>query len=296
MRTLLIGDMNRIDRLFQWLECSTEYFEVELILSENELESQYYSCPVEPLSALANCRRGYDIVFVCSNFYDKIKSILLAAGMDEDKIVSEQNICRYLSKGDIMSYYSRQIYNEFQTKYISDNVQAGEFTYGIPGIGFCLGGANLSIGKFCSISSEVEIMLGEEYREDWCTTYPFHNWMSEFQCVEGDKLKKDVFIGNDVWIAHGSTILSGVHIGNGSVIGANAVVTKDVEPYSIVGGNPAKLIKKRFDEETIKKLEDIQWWNWEKKYIYDAIPILQSNEIGRLFEYYDSVVRCGEEV
>ena len=120
--------------------------------------------------------------------------------------------------------------------------------------------------------------------------------MSEFQCVEGDKSKNDVFIGNDVWIAHGSTILSGVHIGNGSVIGANAVVTKDVEPYSIVGGNPAKLIKKRFDEETIKKLEDIQWWNWEKKYIYDAIPILQSNEIGRLFEYYDSVVRCGEEV
>ena len=88
--------------------------------------------------------------------------------------------------------------------------------------------------------------------------------MNEFQCVEGDKSKKDVVIGNDVWIAHGSTILSGVHIGNGSVIGANAVVTKDVEPYSIVGGNPAKLIKKRFDEETIKKLEDIQWWNWEK--------------------------------
>ena len=296
MRTLLIGDMNRIDRLFQWLECSTEYFEVELILSENELESQYYSCPVEPLSALANCRRGYDIVFVCSNFYDKIKSILLAAGMDEDKIVSEQNICRYLSKGDIMYYYSEQIYNEFHTKYISDNVQAGEFTYGIPGIGFRLGGANLSIGKFCSISSDVEIMLGEEHREDWCTTYPFNYLMYDFQYIEGPQSKKDVIIGNDVWIAHGSTILSGVHIGNGSVIGANAVVTKDVEPYSIVGGNPAKLIKKRFDEETIKKLENIQWWNWEKKYIYDAIPILQSNEIGRLFEYYDSVVRCGEEV
>lgn len=294
MRTLLIGDMSRIDGLFQWLECSTEYFEVELILSENELESQYYSCPIEPLSVLENCRGEYNIVFVCSSYYDRIKHILLAMGMDEDKVVSEQYVCRYLSKGDIISYYAECVRKQFHTQYMSDNVRVGEFTYGIPSIGFPLDGANLSIGKFCSIGPKVVILLGGEHRTDWCTTYPFDDLIKEFQYIERCKSKGDVIIGNDVWIAYGSTILSGVRIGNGSVIGANAVVTKDVEPYSVVVGNPAKLIKKRFDEETIKMLEEIQWWNWEKKYIYDAIPILQSNQMDKLFAYYDTVVKKEE--
>ncbi len=87
-----------------------------------------------------------------------------------------------------------------------------------------------------------------------------------------------------------SKIMSGVHIGNGSVISAGAVVTKDVEPYSIVSGIPAKIIRKRFDEKTILKLEEIQWWNWSNEQIYDAIPVLQSNRIEQLFEYYDTVV------
>lgn len=87
-----------------------------------------------------------------------------------------------------------------------------------------------------------------------------------------------------------SKIMSGVHIGNGSVISAGAVVTKDVEPYSIVSGIPAKIIRKRFDEKTILKLEEIRWWNWSNEQIYDAIPILQSNRIEQLFEYYDTVV------
>lgn len=296
MRTLLIGDMSRIDGLFHWLDCSTEYFEVELILSENELESKYYNCPVEPLSALENCRGRYDIIFVCSSYYDRIKSILLEIGIDEDKIVSEQYVCQYLTKGDIISYYSECIHKQVQTQYISDNVQVGEFTYGIPTIGFPFDGSKLYIGKFCSIGPKVIILLGGEHSADWCTTYPFSDLMNEFRYIERVKSKGNVVIGNDVWIGYGSIILSGVHIGNGSVIGANAVVAKDVEPYSVVGGNPAKLIRKRFNEETIKKLEKIQWWNWEKEYIYDAIPILQSDEIGRLFEYYDSVVKCEDGI
>lgn len=291
MKTLLIGDMNRIDRLFQWLECSTQCFEVELILSENELRSKYFSCPVEPISALGNCKGKYDIVFICSSFYHKIKNILLSIGMDEDIIVSEQYICRYLLKGDIMSYYSEHIYNQFHTQYISDNMRVGEFTYGIPNVGFPLDGAKLSIGKFCSIGPNVVILLGGEHRSEWCTTYPFDDLMNEFRYIERCKSKGDVIVGNDVWIAYGSMILSGVHIGNGSVIAAKAVVTKDVEPYCIVGGNPAKTIRKRFDEETIKRLEEIQWWDWEYKYIYDAIPILQSGNIKELLKYYDNVVR-----
>lgn len=104
------------------------------------------------------------------------------------------------------------------------------------------------------------------------------------------KSKGDVIIGNDVWVGMNSMILSGVHIGNGAIIAAGAIVTKDVEPYSIVGGNPARVIKKRFDDTIIKRMEEIEWWNWKKEYIYDAIPILQSNNINKLFEYYDNVV------
>ena len=75
------------------------------------------------------------------------------------------------------------------------------------------------------------------------------------------------------------------------MIAANTVVAKDVEPYTIFGGNPARVIRKRFDDQTIKKLEEIQWWNWEYEYIYDAVPILQSNRIDQLFRYYDCVVQ-----
>lgn len=120
--------------------------------------------------------------------------------------------------------------------------------------------------------------------------------MDGFDNIKGHpKTKGDIVVENDVWIGISSLILSGVRIGNGSVIAASSVVTKDVEPYTIVGGNPARVIRKRFDEQTIKKLEEIQWWNWEYEYIYDAIPILQSNQMDNLFAYYDTVVKEGRE-
>ncbi len=123
-------------------------------------------------------------------------------------------------------------------------------------------------------------------------TAPFNEMIEEFGYIEGHPASKgDIIIGNDVWIASRCIILSGVHIGNGSVIAANTVVAKDVEPYTIFGGNPARVIRKRFDDQTIKKLEEIQWWNWEYEYIYDAVPILQSNRIDQLFRYYDCVVQ-----
>ena len=133
--------------------------------------------------------------------------------------------------------------------------------------------------------------MGGEHRSDWCTTYPFQAMMKEFRYIEGyPRSKGNIVIGNDVWIGMDSKILSGVHIGDGSIISAGAVVTKDVEPYSIVGGVPAKTIRKRFDDKTIRRLEEIQWWNWSNEQIYDAIPILQSNNLEQLFEYYDTNV------
>jgi hypothetical protein len=98
--------------------------------------------------------------------------------------------------------------------------------------------------------------------------------------------KGDIIIGNDVWIGSGVKILSGVTIGDGCVIGANALVCKNVPSYSVCGGVPARLIKNRFSDEIIKKLEFIKWWDWSETDIIKIIPILQGNDFTVLFEYY----------
>src|SRR5208283_2957437 len=105
---------------------------------------------------------------------------------------------------------------------------------------------------FCSIApNRVTIVLGGQHRPDWVSSYPFNDLFIEFKRFKGSPVSKgDVIIGNDVWIGLDAVILSGIKIGDGAVIGSNALVTKDVPPYAIVGGNPAKLIRYRFDEET----------------------------------------------
>ncbi|QHX36295.1 CatB-related O-acetyltransferase [Spiroplasma sp. BIUS-1] len=123
----------------------------------------------------------------------------------------------------------------------------------------------LIIGKFCAIADEVKFLMnGANHRMDSISSFPFEMF-NEFgvdsKKIRSAKVKGDTVVGNDVWIGYGATILPGVKIGNGSIIGAKAVVTKDVEPYSIVGGNPAKVIRMRFDKNKIKELEDLQWWN-----------------------------------
>lgn len=141
--------------------------------------------------------------------------------------------------------------------------------------------AKLSIGKFCSIAGSVCIALGN-HRIDSVSTYPFLTlkkyWPSASLSNEADHdTNGDVLIGNDVWIAQGATILSGVTIGDGAVIAANSVVTKNVPPYAIVGGNPAKIIRYRFDEATIKKLLEIRWWDFDDKKIDSLLPIMFKN-------------------
>lgn len=129
-------------------------------------------------------------------------------------------------------------------------------------------GAQLKIGNFCSIASNITVLLGGNHRTDWVTTYPFGHCKNfpDVAPVKGHpKTNGNVVIGNDVWIGSGATIMSGVTIGDGAVIAANSHVVKDVAPYSIVGGNPAKHIKFRFTEEQIKSLLQIQWWNWDNK-------------------------------
>lgn len=160
----------------------------------------------------------------------------------------------------------------------------GKYTYGrAQSIWSYNEGTTLTVGKFCSIAYNLNIYLGGNHRSDWVTTYPFgHIHQNIFNNFNGEghpSTKGNVIIGNDVWIGNSVTIMSGVTVGDGSIIGANSVVTKNVEPYSIVGGNPAKLIKYRFSSEQIEKLLEIKWWNWDDDKINTHTPLLCNENI-----------------
>lgn len=146
-------------------------------------------------------------------------------------------------------------------------------------------GDKLMIGKFCSIASNVIfIMNGGNHRTDWFTNYPFpvfgHGWESVMPDEWPDK--GDTVIGNDVWIGYGATLMPGVHVGDGAIIASQAVVTKSVEPYSVVGGNPACEIRKRFDEATIQSLLAIQWCNWDVEKITRNLSAICGSDIEAL--------------
>ena len=167
--------------------------------------------------------------------------------------------------------------------------EVGSYTYGHDGIKIIQSGEGktLRIGKFCSIAEGVVVFLGANHRVDWLTTYPFgHIHENKFPKVSREHghpaTKGDVIIGNDVWIATNAVIMSGVKVGDGAVIGAYSIVTKDVPPYTIVAGNPAKQIRKRFSDEVINKLLELKWWNMDESKINEISDILCSNDIEKL--------------
>ncbi|WP_178863893.1 CatB-related O-acetyltransferase [Thiomicrorhabdus cannonii] len=124
------------------------------------------------------------------------------------------------------------------------------------------------IGKYCSIADEVTIIAGGEHRKERVSTFPFADrWCLNSLSQSETLAKGDVLIGHDVWIGHGATLLSGITIGHGAIIGAKAVVAKDVAPYAIVVGNPAKVINFRFSEEIIAAMLEINWWDWSEENI-----------------------------
>jgi virginiamycin A acetyltransferase len=141
-------------------------------------------------------------------------------------------------------------------------------------------GDKLIIGKFCMIASDVKfIMNGANHLTKSISSYPFAIFGADWKdAMEGKQYptKGNTEIGNDVWIGFNSTIMPGVKIGDGAIIATNSTVTKNVEPYSIVGGNPAKEIKKRFSKEQIERLLEIKWWNWEIEKITKNIQNLTS--------------------
>ena len=147
-------------------------------------------------------------------------------------------------------------------------------------------GEKLIIGKFCMIASGVTfIMNGANHLTDAVSTYPFAIFGNGWEhSMEGKAYpnKGDTVIGNDVWIGYNATIMAGVKVGDGAIIATNSTVTKDVEPYSIVGGNPAREIRKRFSDDEIKKLLALRWWDWDAEKITRNLQYLTELNIEKL--------------
>ncbi|MGR3366894.1 MAG: type B chloramphenicol O-acetyltransferase [Sagittula sp.] len=154
----------------------------------------------------------------------------------------------------------------------------------------------LLIGSFCSIGSGAAfIMAGNQgHRSDWVSTFPFY-WMSDVPAFAGAengyRPAGDTVIGNDVWIGSEAIVMPGVRIGDGAVIGTRAVVTRDVAPYAIVGGNPAREIRKRFDDARIALLLELQWWAWTEDQLHQAMPLLTSGDIEALHAHWSTHIR-----
>lgn len=166
----------------------------------------------------------------------------------------------------------------------SGRVAIGRFSYGDPDIELFQGdNTRVVIGDFCSIASEVTILAGGNHRSDWVSTFPFRIIfeMPGAFCDGHPASKGDVVIGSDVWIGHRDTILSGSTIGHGAVVAAEAVVAGSVRPYSVVVGNPAREVRRRFSDETVDVLLTLKWWDWPIDRIRAFVPLLSSSDVER---------------
>ena len=203
----------------------------------------------------------------------------------------------------------REIYprpGDLQTVYLKDvvtgpNIEIGDYTmyndferdprdfernnvlYHYP-----VNGDKLRIGKFCSIACGAKFLFNSaNHTLRSLSTYPFLIFYEEWG-LEGKDIRQawdnkgDIVIGNDVWIGYQAVILAGVTVGDGAIIGSRAVVTRDVPPYTIVGGVPAKPIRKRFDEDTIARLQALRWWDWDQETIRRALPAIQAGRLSEL--------------
>lgn len=149
----------------------------------------------------------------------------------------------------------------------------------------------LIIGSFCSIGTGASFMMAgnQGHRNDWISTFPFFFVPEEpafAGAVNAYQGAGDTVIGNDVWIGAEAMIMPGIRIGHGAVIGSRALVTRDVEPYAIVGGNPARVLRKRFSDEAIAMLLDMAWWDWGPEAIRAAMPLLCSGDVVALHAHW----------
>jgi len=193
------------------------------------------------------------------------------------------------NKENRLQDFTRQ---QFKFKKRYPKYKIGYASYGMPTVHTYHDGATLTIGSYCSIASNVQIFLGGQHRISWVSSYPFPLFFRmdsiyKENCLLADS-KGDVIIGNDVWLCANCTILSGVTIGHGAVIANGSMVSQDVEPYAVMAGNPAKLIKWRFDESTRKVLLESNWWNWSKDEIIDVMEKICNDDLSHFLNYVKS--------
>lgn len=151
---------------------------------------------------------------------------------------------------------------------------------------------DVEVGKYCSIAYDLKVFTGGNHRYDWVTTYPFSTrfpFFNEFGDHEGEH--KGITIGNDVWIGDNVVIMQGVTIGDGAVLGAHSVVRSSVGPYEMVRGNPARMYKKRFEQEWIDRLLEMKWWDWPELNLFEAMKYLCSTDVQGLWDYYQAKVK-----
>jgi acetyltransferase-like isoleucine patch superfamily enzyme len=177
--------------------------------------------------------------------------------------------------------------DKFKKRY--PNYSIGTASYGMPIVHSHHGGTTLKIGAYCSIASNVQIFLGGQHRIDWISSYPFPFFFQmdasyKEECLTADS-RGDVIIGSDVWLCANCTILSGVTIGHGAVIASGTLVSRDVEPYAVMAGNPAKIIKWRFDEPMRKALLESAWWDWPEVEINKVMNKLCSGNLNDFLNY-----------
>ena len=187
--------------------------------------------------------------------------------------------------------YDKEIYVKPTIK--NPNIVVGEFTY-IADSEFENHvthhydwlGDKLIIGKFCQIAAGIEfVMNGANHQMNAASTFPFYTlegWEMKPPALKELPFKGNTVIGNDVWIGQNAVILPGVHVGDGAIIGANSIVGNDVAPYTVVAGNPARPLRKRFDDELIALLQELKWWDKSIEEINELIPILTCSDLEKV--------------
>lgn len=185
-------------------------------------------------------------------------------------------------KPNVERFYRDQI--RFRKRYPTYEIGVG--SYGMPVVHDWSEGSSLRIGSYCSIAHNVQILLGGQHRIDWISSYPFPAYLPEAGHIQDfGGTRGDVVIGNDVWLCTDATILSGVTVGHGAVVACGAVVTRDIPPYAIAAGNPAKVVRWRFDEATRHALLDIAWWDWPEQEVRQVAEVLCSTDTNVLIRY-----------
>lgn len=203
-----------------------------------------------------------------------------------------KSITNYLDRAahQVTDWTSRRAKRTRLQKLIEQGtVVIGRHTYGTPRVDTYKGSdAKVIIGSYCSISRGVVLVTGGIHPTNWIALYPFRiKWNMPGAYGDGTpSTRGGIVIGSDVWIGTDAMIMSGVNIGDGAVVAARSVVTRDVEPYTIVAGAPARPVRKRFSEDAIEQLTAIQWWNWPESKIKEAVNLLSSPNIDAFIAKY----------